>query len=301
VILFLCPAISFGENATINATFDRWNYPFNASPGSRLTGSTFGAVGNPAFDDRDAQIILGFDMAAAGIPSGAEVTAVSVQLTTSTDNAFEYDPTYDAIATYVDPTLDMDIGRPVELYGLGLRNGFVLPAFDPSTSEQGAFDEGEAFAFGNPAARGARNAFMSDYFDGPRDISNNVADGIELLPWAVGTIEGLLPADAVPLNAVLSFDVDLSNPNVLGYVEDGLSSGGLFFTVSSMHSSAQGSSAGIPSFFLGDANLPDLELPVAQLQIAYQVVAEPAASSATLFGIAAIVLVRRRRRAFGVS
>jgi len=35
----------------------------------------------------------------------------------------------------------------------------------------------------------------------------------------------------------------------------------------SQHSSTQGSSAGIPSSFMGDANLPDLNLAVAQLNI----------------------------------
>ena len=77
----------------------------------------------------------------------------------------------------------------------------------------------------------------------------------------------------------MSFDVDLTDPNVAAYVNRGVSSGGLFFTVASMHTSTQGSQAGIPSFFLGDPNLPDVELAVAQMSIDYQVVPEPSSAS----------------------
>ena len=42
-------------------SLDRWNYPFNGSPGTRLSASTFGAVDLEGFDDHDAQFIVGFD------------------------------------------------------------------------------------------------------------------------------------------------------------------------------------------------------------------------------------------------
>lgn len=301
-----CFAISFfatplfAQTIDVEASFDRWNYPFNASPGSRLSGSTFGAVFNPAFDDHDAQIIVGFDTAAAGVPTtNIELTSLTVTLTTATADAFEYDPTYDSFASYINPAADTDTGRPVELYGVGLRNGFVFPTFGPPAPGPIAFEEAEAFVFGNPAEEGVRNAFMTDGVAegmGFRDVSNNVAEGFDLEPWAVGSIADLEAGATVPMNSIMSFEVDLTNPNVASYVNRGVSSGGLFFTIASMHTSTQGSQAGIPSFFLGDPNLPDVELAVAQVSIDYQVVPEPSAAFVLVSGLVGALFLRRRGR-----
>lgn len=287
------PYFLHAETVSIEASFDRWNYPFNASPGSRLNGTIFGAVGDPSFDDHDAQILLGFET--SGIPTNAHVNAITVSLTTQTANSFEYDPTYDSYTTYTDLAADTDPGRPVELYGAGFRNGFLFPAFGPSTPGPVAFEEAEAFVFGNPAAQGVRNAFMSDYEGGPRDVSNNVEEGFENSPWAVGTILNLAAGAPVPINSLMQFELDLSDPDVLSYVQRGLGSGGLFFTVASMHSSTQGSNAGIPSFFLGDPNLPALDLPVGQLSIDYQIVPEPGNCFSLLGALGLMLLIRRKR------
>ncbi|MFZ9881515.1 MAG: hypothetical protein ACO3QC_08955, partial [Phycisphaerales bacterium] len=49
---------------------DRWNYPFNPTPGTRITASTFGnAPGAPEFDNRDGQYIVGFNTSPS-IPTG---------------------------------------------------------------------------------------------------------------------------------------------------------------------------------------------------------------------------------------
>ena len=283
------------ETTTLEASFDRWNYPFNASPGSRLTGSTFGAVGNASFDDHDAQIILGFDTSLLGNPDDILVQSLSVTLTTSTDETFVYDPTFDSLGSYLDPQVDGDAGRPVELYGVGFRNGFAFPAFGPTVPGPISFEEGEAFVFGNPASERVRNAFASDFGDGARDISNRVSDNIETTPWAVGAIEGLAPGDPVPLHSEMRFDIDLDNVAVLDYVHEGLASGGLFFTVASLHASTQGSSLGIPAFFLGDAKLPDLNLSVARLDIDYRAVPEPESQFAAVVGVIALMVVGRWR------
>ena len=288
------------DSAVIPASFDRWNYPFNASPGSRLTGTTFGAVGIEDFDDHDAQILVGFDTADAGVPAqNIEITSLTVQLTTSTDQAFQLDPSYDAISTYIDPATDSDPGRPVELYGIGFRNGFFFPAFGPTIPGPIAFEEGEAYVFGNPVAESVRNAFMTDGVrtaeGGLRDSSNNVEEGYDLAPWAVGSVSGLAAGDLVPVDSALTFEVDLSNPQVAAYVQSGIENGGLFFSVVSMHDSTLGSDIGIPSFYLGDPNLPDLDLPVAQLSLNYEVVPEPWAGYGLLTGVVMLAATRKRR------
>ncbi|MEO0515630.1 MAG: hypothetical protein AAF086_10130, partial [Planctomycetota bacterium] len=118
--------------ATTASAFDRWNYPFNSSPGSRGQASTFGAVGSEAFDERDAQLLLGFDLSgllpALDPGQSIQLNSVTVQATHST-GTFIYDPTYDAYQTYLpdiedpndtnstipDPNFlaDSDAGRPV--------------------------------------------------------------------------------------------------------------------------------------------------------------------------------------------
>ncbi len=101
------------------ADFDRWFYPENLTPGTRSSGSVF--AGDGTVDDRFAQIIVGFnsslDVPAGLGPSAYRVTAAKLTLTTASDAAFLYDPTYDPVSSYVDPQTDGDAGRPIELYG----------------------------------------------------------------------------------------------------------------------------------------------------------------------------------------
>ena len=58
--------ISFVRAETIHATYaqpqiDRWMYPFNGTPGTRPTISTFGSTpGTPEFDSRDGQFVMAF-------------------------------------------------------------------------------------------------------------------------------------------------------------------------------------------------------------------------------------------------
>ena len=63
---------------------DRWMYPFNATPGDRITGSLFGIYGSTDFDERDAQIYLAFDLSAAGIPEGTPVSQIQCNTLTLT-------------------------------------------------------------------------------------------------------------------------------------------------------------------------------------------------------------------------
>jgi hypothetical protein len=280
--------------------FDRWMYPFNASPGARTSGSTFGAVQNPAFDDLDAQILIGFDATAAGIPEGAgagnyRIAAARVELTTATDRAFVLDSTYDAWSTYVDESTD-DAGRPVELYGVGYRHGFTNAGLSGSTAEPGppVFEEVEAFGAPGPPSPESRNAYASDYADGTaRDVSNHVRQRFDPVPWALGSVEGLAPGDAVPIQATMHFDLDLTNSTVLQQLQQGLDQGKLFFAVASRHTSVQGSSEGIPSFHLGDATGASLGQR-ARLHLDYEIVPEPCA--ATLLAMALVLWPRRRRR-----
>jgi hypothetical protein len=277
-----------GATTIGSPSLDRWMYPFNATPGSRPTAPTFGAVGEDGFDDRDAQFLIGFDTASvapAGLGVGNyAVGSVTVTATVVTGGAFAYDGTADPLASYGAGGTDADAGRPIELFGVGYRNGFTRQTF----AENSPF---------SPAGPGeaVRNAFAADYVAGlPVDVSNNVSGTgatapFEATPWAVGHTS-LAAGDLVPANTTFSFELDLNDPDVLAYVRDGLNAGDLRFTLTSLHAAALGGSASFPNFYTRENALPSA-VP-ASLTVA--LVPEPSAL-ALVTGAAALLLRRRRR------
>ncbi len=245
-------------------SMDRWNYPFNGSPGSRFSASTFGAVELVGFDDRDAQLVLGF--ATDGlIPAGLEISeydivSVRVTITNTNGGEFRYDPTYDTHDTYafLDGSGDSDGGRPVSLWGVGYRNGY----------DQSSWGEYTVFG-GAPIvepAQEARHAFACDFPGGiglPRDVSNNLKEEFDPMPMAIGQADTAVAGEFVDADTDFVFDVDLCDPANQAYVATGLASGELRFTVSSL-STANGDQGG----GMGDIQYPfwyTRENPIAQL------------------------------------
>ena len=261
---------------------DRWMYPFNGSPGCRASAPVFGTL-DPAsgVDSRHGQYLVGFDFLAQTVTNCGVVAPqpallatnrgaanyllrrVRFTATVSRDRVFPYDPTPDAPATFRpadDPafTPDADAGRPVELFGTGFRNGWDAATF------------WEDSPFGSPAP-GQRNAFAAG-FDAQgalADVGNNVGKTNAAFapfaahPFAVGTATNLNPGELVPGGTTLAFDLDLANPRVRRYVQAGLNSGRLRFTVTSLHGSNFGGQPAWPEFFTRDSELgppPTLEI-----------------------------------------
>jgi hypothetical protein len=279
-------------------TLDRWMYPFNFSPGTRTIASTFGSVGTPGFDNRDAQFLVGFNTATL-VPTGqgaANYRITSVRLTaTDSGGVFAYDPTYDAFATSLDPALDTDAGRPVEIHGAGFRNGYTGLGFGANDNLPPAFEERSPFA----PAEGERNAFALgfDAAGNPRDVSRNVDEGFESDPWAIGTVAGLAPGAVVPADANLVFALDLTNPSILGYFQNALNDGALGLVITSMHEVEQGSTVGTPRFYTKENPLQDVAsgtLVAPRLEVEYTIVPEPA-GVALCAAAAGMTLLRRRR------
>ena len=211
--------------------FDRWVYPFNAMPGSRPAAPTFGAIGDPGFDQRDGQFLVGFNTAAVlpAVGPGQSYQINSVQVTaTHSFGSFEYDPTYDPYATYLDPNdsefvADSDEGRPILLTGAGLRNGHIAFTFnlDPNNAGVPFYEEDDPFTFGPPGAEVRNTYAFSPDAPGNGDVSNNVLDAFDFVPFAVGTT-GLSPGDPVDEGVLgaspgstFTFDVDLRNSQTL--------------------------------------------------------------------------------------
>jgi len=240
-------ALAYGQVIEIEyaaPTLDRWNYPFNGSPGTRLSAPTFGAVELAGFDDHDAQLVLGFETfneIIAGLdPSEYRVLSAIVTITNTNGDTFPYDPTYDTHDTYLelDDSLDLDLGRPVHLWAMGYRNGF-----DQTTW-------GEFTAFGGAPTvepvQESRHAFAA-YFpvdETPVDISNNLKEEFDPTPLAIGQTDAVAPGEIVPADTTFTFDVDLCDPLVRGYLSNGLALGEVRFTVSSLHAASGGPDGG---------------------------------------------------------
>lgn len=286
-----------------DAGFDRWMYPFNFTPGARSTASTFAALNNAGFDERDGQFLIGFDTAAAGVPTGLNPSDYQVDslvvTATHTSTSFAYDPTYDSYTTYLAGGTDPDAGRPIILTGAGLRGGYTSFGFAGSSGTP-VFEEGEAFGGSGP---GVRNAFAAD-FDSTgnlRDVSNNVGTnfvtttGFDVNFWAEGTT-GLAAGATVSGTQTFTFDMTpaLDDPDILQYVQEGFSNGGLFFAITSLSPASQpGEPDGPtpPNFQTSD------DIDGTAPQVSYDVTIIPEPASATLLGIGAMLLgVRQRRR-----
>lgn len=235
-------------------SIDRWMYPHNQGAGAEQRASTYSALPLEAgVDDRFAQFIVKFNTVAAGIkaglgpqnydPSKVVFTAVVLQ------GGVPYDPTEDSRLTYgPNAVADTDAGRPIELHGVGFRG----------TATSANFTENNAFGSGAP---GGRNAYAMGYSpEGvARDVSNNVTQGFDSMPWAVAKImvksqeteeyEELPPGQTIPPLAHAVFELNLSNPGVADYVRQSLHQGYIWLAVTSLHSVSEMAASGYPAFY----------------------------------------------------
>jgi hypothetical protein len=238
-------------------TLDRWMYPFNGanpqgSEGEATVFSPIGATTESLFDNRDGQMVLGFDtggLVTAGLPlTHYRIREARVSIVASRDNTFVYDPTIDPIEALIPGSgvSDPDPGQPVELFMCGYRGGWTLAG--PT-----AFQESTPFHNGAPfpvPARGIRNAFAAEY-DGAGvliDNSNNRDEGRLAKSLAVGIIDGLAPGAPVPLGSTMTFDVDVTDADAIRYFRTSLAAGRLNLVVSSLAITEQQSS-NVPAFY----------------------------------------------------
>lgn len=233
------------ELSLASPALDRWMYPHNATPGSRPTAPVFGTLGDESgVDSRHGQFLIGFDLT-NGVaphlgPSRYLLRRCRLSLTVSRDQSFVLDPTPDDPATYLpsghpEGVPDADAGRPIELFGVGYRNGFIAETFV------------EDAPFGSPAM-GERNAYAAG-FDARGvliDVGNNVGKtnaafpNFEVVPFAVGTSSMVAPGDIVPAGTVIDFELNLEDPLVAGYLQAACHTGRLRFLLTSLQTSGFG-------------------------------------------------------------
>jgi hypothetical protein len=266
--VLLAVALSAQSSLVREPAGDRWMYWYGDLDGARGSASVYGAYGSYDyvaqgydFDDRHAQVFLDFDTTSIAPPGhGAanyQVGPLSVRLVVNENNAFLYDPTPDSLASFTGGEPDSDLGRPLELFGVGYQGGSTASTFfENSPYITGTYQQTN----GVNVIKGRRNAFALDFVGGlPRDISNNVEEGFAVQPWAVGEIPGyadyfgelvsqpLSPGAAVPYDSVVTFQVNLSRPEVRAYVQQALNVGRLRFMVSSLKEYSYSAGGGAPS------------------------------------------------------
>ncbi len=238
---------------------DRWFYPFGGNPGFETVASVFAPLTaqgfDPSFDNRDGQMLLGFDTSAA-VPAGLgppqyEVLSAVVRVTVESHLTFQYDPTPDPYGSWLPPAdpgfaPDPDPGRPVEIFGSAFRCDYTAATFP----ENGPFCDG-CSCFPPNVCVSVRCAYPIDFGAGcvPRDVSNNVTQAFDPIPFGVGMSKDLLPGQGVPLDTVLEFQVDVENPCVQAYLQDAMDEGMIDLLVASIFPSAQQQEGTFPKFY----------------------------------------------------
>ncbi|MBU6414230.1 MAG: hypothetical protein KGS45_12240 [Planctomycetes bacterium] len=245
--------------SSTNPNLDRWMYPFNSTPGAEVRAPVFAALSQSGFDDRDSQMLVRFDTASQ-IPSGQplsnyRVSRVRVQVTVSntTDFVF-YDPSADPLSASFqtsdpDYVADADAGTPIEIYGVGFRNGRTIDTFLENTSFG---------CFGFPV-EGCRSVFAADFDSNGAlfDISRHVRQKVPTTAWAIGTTSSLTAGQQIPVGTTFDLELDVTRLGIQQYVRQALSSGKLMLSLTSLHPASGGPGGGTssdyPSFYTKEA------------------------------------------------
>lgn len=239
--------------STSPPTLDRWNYPFNQTPGFRPTASVWGAFLedglSPDFDNRDAQFHVGFSTEPFVEPGlGADaytITSARVTMMVQSSNTFYYNPVFDVWQTYLpesDPQYipDTTVGRPAELFGVGFRNGFNALTYQENT----------AYSTQGQIGKNIRTTYAIDLLDGAqRDVSNNVDLGFDPQPFAIGTTDAVGAGQLVPSGSVFTFDIDVSDPHIHAYLQTSLDQGIAHFMVASLFPASEDFTGSFPQFY----------------------------------------------------
>lgn len=293
-------------NVDINAPLmDKNGYPHSPNGGGpRVNAFIFGAVGELQTDDRDSQFFNRFSTSAT-VPVGQgfanyQITSATFTISLASSGTFVFDGTYDSITTYDATGLPIngdDPGRPIELYGAAFRNGTPRATID------------ENYAFGPTDDQGKRNIYATDFQLGAsltganRDVSNNVGLGFEAVPFAIGQIAAadLNPDGTAESYTDVVFTLNLTNPDVMRYLQLSLDSGFLDFMVTSLSGGAQGEGATYPEFFTKESLFPGAQ--AGRLDMQLTIVPEASAVTMFLCAFGLFVGLWRGRQAFhpGVS
>lgn len=217
---------------------DRWSYPFafSPSPATRTTASVFSAPLASGFDYRDGQMLLRFRntttpgdpnyVPANGDPDRYGFTGAKVVI-------------HHAPGTYTWDTrtpATNSAGRPfrLEIFGMGV-DAAAAPLTIDTWVETTAF-QGQSSGLVTPSGQ-RRNPHPLNIDAGAAEQSE--ANNIDAVPWGLGLPEyGTAAGEYTPGVAAtaafpITFTLDVSNPRVRAFIQEGLVSGGVEFVVCS--------------------------------------------------------------------
>ena len=230
--------------------YDRWMYPYNGTPGTRIAGPTFGGP-YAEIDDRYGQSFFGFvtvDIPVDLPPSAYRVISMTMDIAIINDVVI-YDPTPDALEThYADGPLDEDPGRPFHLSGAGFRSDFNATTFGE--------DGPGPFGFGLSQRNVYPVAF--DETEGWIDISNNLTEEFDPKLFAIGECADVTPGDAIPELTRVVFDIDVDDPNISCHLSQALAFGTVDLVLSSFQSGSQDGSGSYPQWLMKEHPLVDI-------------------------------------------
>lgn len=242
------------------ATLARWMYPFNGNPGDRPTASVFGSLGSsPDFDSRDAQYLLGWNTARwATAGRGASnywIRRARVTLTFANDRQYVYQGTLRDYRSYF-PTNDprylppTTSGASVDLFGAGFRGGYTSLTY-PQAGPWGVNPAGGFYSNRVAYAAGFdTNGILVDVSHNVGDDgTNEISGAFEVAPFAVGQLTNVASGELVPLGSRMTFDLNLADPQIYGYVQQGLHDGNLSFVVTSLVDATLNGPASYPLFY----------------------------------------------------
>ena len=304
-ILALAPFAKANVATFAAPALDKWMYsnvPATVG-GTRETSPVFGFPATAEDEDRLGQFMVAFQTSAQITPgllaSFYQVTRVTLSVFTSDSFTNTYDPTYDSFRTHLPASAplflpDADPGRPVEVYGVGLRGGFTSLSPTVAGAGPGQYHENSPFGAATP---GGRNAFpiMFNTVGAPVDVSDNVTGLFEATPWAVAQIDGLTPGSLIPEGSEYRFTLDLSSAAIRAYIQNSLSIGMLGLMVTSLSPvPGQGSGVPYPTFLTKENQIGPEYAP--KLQIEYTIIPEPNTATSILLGVTLLAVWRGWRR-----
>ncbi|MBS0189486.1 MAG: hypothetical protein JSS51_15590 [Planctomycetes bacterium] len=230
---------------------DRWMYPFNFAAGAETRASLFAALNQPGFDDRDGELLVGFDTG-NDIPTGKgrlsyKILKATLSVFVENDAAFSYDPTPDPLASSYatsDPQYiaDTDPSKPIEVWPAGYRNGFSAESFLEDSPFGGAPTV--------PPAQGARNVYpvLLDNYQAGVDVSRQVRDKVPGAPMALAKLFGdsgeLTPGTLVPQGTEVRFALGNTASANYVYLQNALNSGRLRLLVTTLEPTSGGPGGG---------------------------------------------------------
>jgi len=205
-------------------------------------------------------------------PTRYQVNSVTMTATWTKDGANSTTLLYeDSVVSHMAILAEVSSGnvtqrRPMELYGVGFRDGYTgyefsgatsgPPRLDEITHPFSASDDGYiAYPIVGDETQPGEYVDVANSLTGGHSETDDdhLTDPFTPTPWSIGTAN-LTPGAVIPEYTTFTFDIDLDAPGVEQYIQQSLADGALGFFLSSLHNSGEfGAGGGYPKWFFKES------------------------------------------------